>query len=161
MLAGCKGSAPVTYVSPTATPSATATPGLSKPVSVVLKTQNASGVTGTATLEDMGNSQTKVTLIMTGKKATVAEPAHIHTGTCAKPGNVVYPLTEIVNGMSETTVKADLVTVLSTGTLINVHKSAKESSVYITCGEFANAVPKAIPSPVVTTPSPTTAPKTY
>ncbi|SRR5258708_3423 len=173
LLAGCSATnnSPVVNVSPTATPEATAIPvppGHSKPVSVVLKPQHGSGQPGTATLEDLGNSQTKVTLTMTGKKVTVAEPAHIHTGTCAKPGNIVYPLTDVVNGSSVTTINVDLATILSTGTLINVHKSAKEIGVYISCGEFANAVPKANPSPMLkATPTampkavPSAMPKTY
>src|SRR5260221_4466991 len=117
---------------------------------------------------DMETGITKGKHTMSGKKVTIVDPGKIHTGICAKPCNIVYPLRYFMNGSSITTINVNLATILSKGTLINVHKSAKEIGVYISCGEFANAVPKANPSPILKatpTPKPTAVPsampKTY
>lgn len=145
-LSACTQTTPVSYVAPTATPQATATPAPAKPVSIVLNAQNKSGLSGTATLEDLGNGKTKVSIMLSGKVTTTPQPAHIHVGTCVKPGDVVYPLTNVVSGKSETVVDAALATVIAKGTILNVHKSAQESSVYVACGEWGSAS-AASPSP--------------
>lgn len=155
VLSACTQTKPVSYVAPTTspTPQATATPVLAKPVSVVMKAQRNSGLSGTATLEDLGSGKTKVTIMLSGKTTTTPEPAHIHIGSCAKPGDVVYPLTNVVSGKSETILDATLSTITAKGTLINVHKSAQEASVYVACGEWT---PVASP-----TPGPTATPTVY
>lgn len=155
VLSACTQTTPVSYVAPTATPTpqATPSPALAKPVSVVMKAQRNSGMSGTATLEDLGNGKTKVSILLSGKITTTPEPAHIHVGTCAKPGDVVYPLTNVVSGKSETVLDASLATVIARGTLINVHKSAQEASVYVACGEWGSAS--------AVSPTPTAKPVTY
>ena len=40
----------------------------------------------------------QVVIALKGEPATTPQPVHIHTGTCAKLGGVVYPLTNVVNG---------------------------------------------------------------
>lgn len=92
---------------------------------------------------------------------TQPHPAHIHAGTCANIGAVVYPLTDLTSpgmmgtpaaGMpstpiastdmstvvaqSTTTVKAPLDTILSEERAINVHESAEHMDVYIACGDL-------------------------
>ncbi len=151
----CTQTTPVSYVAPTATPTtqASPTPAMAKPISIVMNPQSNSGMSGTATLEDLGNGKTKVSIMLSGKTTTTPEPAHIHIGTCAKPGDVVYPLTNVVSGKSETILDASLSTVVAKGTLINVHKSAQESKVYVACGEWG--------SKSAATPGPTAKPVTY
>jgi len=107
-----------------------------QPVVVALSTQNNSGISGTATLTDM-NGSTLVKLDLVGAPVDVAEPAHIHTGSCANIGGVVYPLTDSLNGISETTLNVPLSAILSQLPLaLNVHKSAEEVSVYVACGDL-------------------------
>lgn len=157
MLAGCTAQTtvistptPVPTVEPTSAP-------VSQPFSIKLKTVKTSGQSGTATFEDVGGGKTKVTLELVGKPSTVNEPAHIHTGTCAKPGNVLYPLSDVVDGKSITIVNASIPTIVANGqTLVNVHKSSQESTVYMACGELPDTMAKVAPSPVATG-----APSTY
>src|SRR5438309_6858060 len=71
---------------------------------VKLEPQNSSGESGTATLTPEGDS-TKVVLDVKGADGT--QPTHIHKGTCAKlDPKPAFPLSPVVNGKSETTVKA-------------------------------------------------------
>ena len=109
-----------------------AAPGV---VTVELKAVGDSGVSGQASLMPMGD-KTMVSITLTGAPEGVAQPAHIHQGTCEKLGAPKYPLNAVENGKSETTIDAK-VSDLATGDLaINVHKSEKEMSVYAACGEI-------------------------
>lgn len=104
---------------------------------VVLSEQNNSGESGTATLVEE-NGQVKVTLNMTGAPEGVAQPAHIHMGACPDVGEVVYPLTSVMDGISETTLDVTLDQLRSELPLgINVHKSVSESGVYVSCGDLS------------------------
>jgi plastocyanin len=90
-------------------------------------------------------------------------PAHIHSGSCATLGDVVYPLNDVggpmmdANGtpmagmemgassaiptdVSITTVQADLNTLLGSAYAINVHESAENIGNYIACGDIGGAV---------------------
>jgi hypothetical protein len=104
------------------------------PVTVQLSAQNNSGESGTATLMAMGN-QTKVIVKLTGAPMDIAQPAHIHKGTCANlDPNPTYPLTDIKGGASETVVDASLASLMTGNFSINVHKSMQEISTYVACG---------------------------
>lgn len=103
---------------------------------VVLSEQNDSGENGTVSLKEVGG-KVMVSVSMTGAPAT-AQPAHIHTGSCPKPGAVTYPLTNVVDGMSETTLDVTLAELKTQMPLaVNVHKSAAESGVYVACGDLS------------------------
>jgi hypothetical protein len=103
---------------------------------VTLSAQNDSGMSGVATLTGM-NGNTFVELNLTGAPVDVTQPAHIHTGSCADIGGVVYPLIFPVNGISQTTLTVPLDTILANLPLaLNVHKSAAEASVYVACGDL-------------------------
>ncbi|MDQ3812121.1 MAG: CHRD domain-containing protein [Chloroflexota bacterium] len=112
----------------------------------------ASG-TGTATLTPMGN-QTVVTLRVANTNPEML--AHIHVDVCPGVGGIVFPLTNVRNGTSTTTIDADLATVLSQGRSINLHRSPQQGSIYVGCGNLAGAaagttgvgavqVPRALP----------------
>jgi hypothetical protein len=108
-------------------------------ITVQLQAQNNSGESGTATLTDMGNNQTHVVLKLTNPPAD-AQPAHIHEGTCANLNPTPkYPLTNVTNGASDTTVNVSLASLMTGGFAINVHKSAAEASVYYSCGNIPAA----------------------
>ena len=110
----------------------TAAPGS---VTVELKAVGDSGVSGEATLTPVDN-KTKVAITLTGAPEGVAQPAHIHQGTCEELGAPKYPLSAVENGKSETTIDAK-VSDLTTGDLaINVHKSKEEIAAYVACGEI-------------------------
>ena len=104
-------------------------------VTVELKAVGDSGVSGQASLMPMGD-KTMVSITLTGAPEGVAQPAHIHLGTCDKLGAPKYPLNAVENGKSETTIDAKI-SDLATGDLaINVHKSEKEMSVYAAFAEI-------------------------
>lgn len=101
---------------------------------VDLKAQNNSNESGTATLTASGES-TKVVLDVKG--ADGSQPTHIHKGTCAKlDPKPAFPLSPVVNGKSETTVKASLKDLTSGGYAINGHKSAQDLKTYVFCGDI-------------------------
>jgi hypothetical protein len=85
---------------------------------------------GTVTLTPAGN-QTRVTIAVTA--AGPSQPAHIHAGGCPAVGAVVFPLTNVANGASETTVNATLDTIQATQHSINIHRSPTEAGVYTAC----------------------------
>ena len=105
---------------------------------VNLATQNNSGESGTATLTQSGSDVT-VVISLTGAPAT-AQPAHIHSGTCASLGGPAYPLTNIVNGASTTTLKGTTVDALLKGPFaINVHASTDDMGKYVACGNVTSS----------------------
>jgi hypothetical protein len=106
--------------------------------STPLQPQNNSGESGTATLTKAGDNQTKVVLEVQGAPAGVSQPVHIHKGSCSKlDPKPAYPLSPVVNGKSETTIKTSLDSLQKGGYAINGHKSAKEASTYVFCGDIA------------------------
>lgn len=107
-----------------------------KQVGVSLTTQNNSGQEGTATLKDV-EGKTLVTIKLAGAPKGSSEPAHIHTGSCPEPGAVKYPLTNVVDGNSETTLDVSMKDLMANPALaINVHKSAAEIKTYVACGNL-------------------------
>ena len=101
---------------------------------VKLEAQNNSNETGTATLTPAGDS-TKVVLDVKGAEGT--QPTHIHKGTCSQlDPKPAFPLSPVVNGKSETTVKASMKDLTSGGYAINGHKSAQDLKTYVFCGDI-------------------------
>lgn len=110
---------------------------MSKDVTVVLKPVNDSGEVGTAILSSE-NGVTKIVISLTGYTKDVQQPAHIHLGECPGVGTVKYPLTSVVNGVSETLLDLTLESLKKELPLaINVHKSATEASTYTSCGPIS------------------------
>jgi hypothetical protein len=119
----------------TVSPNPSLTESMTKTTTVNLDEQNDSGQSGTATLIEE-NGQTTVTLSLTGGTFTEPQPAHIHMGSCPKPGDVVHPLTNVVNGKSVTTLNVTMDQLKAQLPLaINVHKSASEMAAYTACGD--------------------------
>jgi hypothetical protein len=101
---------------------------------VKLEPQNSSGESGTATLTPAGDS-TKVVLDVKGGQGT--QPTHIHKGTCSQlDPKPAFPLSPVVNGKSETTVKAPIKDLTTGGYAINGHKSAQDLKTYVFCGDI-------------------------
>jgi len=107
------------------------------PLTIKLDAQNNSGQSGTATLTPEGD-QTKVVVEMMNAPAGVAQPMHIHLGTCANLDKVPkWKLEALKDGKSTTMVPASLATIMKDKTAINVHKSVAEIQVYVACGDIA------------------------
>jgi plastocyanin len=109
---------------------------MAKTVTVDLAAQNDSDQSGTATLTEEAG-KTKVSVVLDQAPANANQPAHIHAGACPNPGAVVYPLTNVVAGRSETTLDVSLEDLLGQLPLaINIHKSAAEIGTYVSCGDI-------------------------
>lgn len=101
-----------------------------------LSAQNNSGESGTATIMPISDTQSKVSVTLTGAPAG-EQPAHIHIGACPTPGGVKYPLTNVVNGASETVLDVTVAALKAQAPLaLNVHKSTAEVSVFVSCGNL-------------------------
>lgn len=105
------------------------------PQTLTMNAQNNSGQTGTAKLNPAG-AKTDVILDIKAGAAGVPQPAHVHDGTCATLGAVKYPLTNVVDGKSTTTIDVDLDTLLKGTFAVNVHKSGAEATVYVSCADI-------------------------
>lgn len=109
-------------------------------VTVKLDALNDSGQTGTATLLPQGN-KTKVVIELSNTPAGVVEPAHIHLGSCSNLDKAPkWSLEAVKDGRSVTVVPVSLDTILKDRTAINVHKSAAEVQVYVSCGNIIAAM---------------------
>src|SRR5690349_12100246 len=108
-----------------------------KVVRLTLIDENGSGEDGSAQLTDLGDGTTKVELLMLNAPDGAVQPAHIHKGSCANlDPNPAYPLNNITDGKSTTVVNVSLTELTSEKYAINVHKSAAEISVYVSCGSL-------------------------
>lgn len=105
---------------------------------IKLNELNGSGQSGQAIITQTGTSTLKVIVNLTGKPSGVAQPAHIHLGSCPTPGTVTYPLTNVDKGASQTEIKNLTMEQLLAGLplAINVHKSGADTATYVACGNI-------------------------
>jgi hypothetical protein len=104
-----------------------------------LNAQNGSSESGTVTMTAVDAGHTEVVIQLANGTST-PQPAHVHEGTCAnlnpKPE---YPLNNVVDGMSDTTIAVGVDELVHGGYAVNVHKSAAEAGIYVSCGDtFVN-----------------------
>ncbi|HUG94564.1 MAG TPA: hypothetical protein VMK30_00300 [Pleomorphomonadaceae bacterium] len=103
---------------------------------VELATLSDSGVTGSAVLTDVGDGTTRVEVDV-DPAGHPDMPAHIHPGTCV---NLVpqprYPLTDVVDGVSETVVPAALEDLFAGELALNLHASTDDYGTYTACAEL-------------------------
>ncbi|MEX2007403.1 MAG: hypothetical protein WD992_01405 [Candidatus Levyibacteriota bacterium] len=103
---------------------------------LVLGEQNNSGQVGVAVIREE-DGKVKVNLRIVGQPDAVMEPAHIHTGSCPTPGAIVYPLTNVVDGESETILETTWDALQAQKPLaINVHESETILQNYVSCGDL-------------------------
>ncbi len=106
-------------------------------MNVALAEQSGSTMkqSGTAMIEEKDGSV--VVTLSVSPAGKVSQPAHIHMGACPTPGEVAYPLTDVVDGKSVTTLSVTMAALKEQMPLaINVHKSADEPKVYTACGDL-------------------------
>lgn len=110
--------------------------GAAEAVTIDLAEESDSGQTGEATLTPTGEGQTAVTVELTNPPDN-PQPVHIHPGTCDNLDPAPqFPLDDLVDGTSETTVDVSLEELQSGEFAINAHKSAEEIEVYVACGNI-------------------------
>ena len=98
---------------------------------------NNSGQSGIATLTQQGDTLI-VDVSLSKGNADADEGAHIHSGKCGAVGDIIAPLSKVVDGKSHTEIKDPDVTlekVLAKPHVVNVH-SANDGTVYVSCGDI-------------------------
>ena len=101
--------------------------------SLTLRTLNASGVTGTVTLTAIDGNQTRV-VVDVDPAGHPDMPAHIHPGTCdSLTPQPEFPLQNIVDGKSTTTLTVPLDDIFSSSVALNVHASNEDMQTYTAC----------------------------
>jgi hypothetical protein len=106
-------------------------------MTINLGAQNGSKQNGQAWLNDT-SSGLRVKLQVKNEPARAVEPAHIHSGTCAKLNPVPWkPLSSVVNGVSVTTIPHLTIADLKKAHYaINVHQSVTNIKHYVSCGDI-------------------------
>ena len=116
----------------------------------------ASGVNGTATLTDIGGGRTRVDIRVTvGPGGSAAMPNHIHAGRCPGVAAVSWALNAVTAGVGTSEVPVSITDLLAGQYAINLHRSAAESSVWVSCG---NVVAGAAALPATGSPAGTAVP---
>lgn len=102
-------------------------------VVVTLGALNGSGESGTATLRSQGTKTVVVINLQNG--SGVEQPAHFHVGTCDKyQPRPLYPLEDVVNGKSTTTLNVPIDKLVGGDLIVNVHKSYADIATQAACG---------------------------
>lgn len=108
------------------------------------------GVETTLPLQAVEESGEEGTVILQEKdgyvtvKVSVADPGairpiQISNGTCATPEDLKYPLNDIIQGVSETTLGLPMSEFLGQGPMVlNVYKSPDESTVRTACADLSS-----------------------
>ena len=105
---------------------------------VEFQTLNDSGVTGSATLTDLGDGQTRV-VVEVDSAGHADMPAHVHPGTCVDlVPQPRYPLQNVVDGESETEIAASLDDLFAGGLALNIHASNEDMGTYTACAELTD-----------------------
>jgi hypothetical protein len=119
----------------------------SQTLTLTLNAQNNSGISGTATFNDLGNGKTRVVMQVSGA-GPGPEPAHIHPGSCAQlDPTPAFTLSSVTNGSSTTDVDSSLADLLDGHYAIHMHKSQDELTVYVACADVVRgAQPGALPN---------------
>lgn len=103
-----------------------------------LESVGGSGVAGTVTFTEVDGSSTTVTINLTGAPAGGVHPAHIHDGVSGSGGAVAFPLTNVVDSKSTSTVAKSYDQLLAYNGYVNVHLSADDLTVVATTNIGSN-----------------------
>lgn len=102
---------------------------------VSLETQEDSGITGEATIEDDGG-KSSVELTLEGAGDGKAYAAHVHEGTCDDLNPTpAFPLEDATGGGSSSTVDVEASALQEKDYAINVH-DADDPTKYVACGNI-------------------------
>jgi hypothetical protein len=103
-----------------------------------LQEQNDSGITGEVEFSPTSEGAVEVEIEVDGSEGG-PHPAHIHEGSCADLNPApAFPLSDVVDGRSETTVDVDLSELTASEYAVNVHESAENADVYVACADVRN-----------------------
>lgn len=99
-----------------------------------LAAQNGSGQSGTAQLT-ADREKTRI-VVEVANPPEVAQPSHVHKGTCDEIGDVVAPLENVVDGRAESVVDMSLAELRRGGLIVHAHKSEAEYDTSVACAEI-------------------------
>lgn len=112
----------------------------SRTSTVTLTAQNGTKVSGTATLTEVPGGTVRVVLGVQGLDPG-QHKVHIHAGTCAKQGDIIYDLetlrtTADGKATSTTVIKVDYTTLTTGQFYVNVHNDPGTPTYIASCGEI-------------------------
>src|SRR5687767_11893635 len=103
-----------------------------------LQEQNDSGITGTVAFSPTSEGRIEVEIEVDGSDGG-PHPAHIHPGSCADlDPTPKWPLRDVVDGKSKTTIDADLRELTAGEHAVNVHDSTENLDLYVACADVRN-----------------------
>ncbi|MGH3033196.1 MAG: CHRD domain-containing protein [Gaiellaceae bacterium] len=103
-----------------------------------LEEQNGSEQSGTATLTAVDSGMTRIVLALSNPP-DVAQPSHVHQGSCDDLGDVVAGLDSLLEGHAETVVDLSLDNLQAGGLVLHAHKSEAESEISVACAPIPAA----------------------
>ena len=97
-----------------------------------------SDVSGQVTITPSGEQETDVELVLDAQGAEGSHPAHIHEGSSCDEFSAepTYPLNDVQDGTSSTTLDVGAVDLLEGEYVVNVHESTDQLDTYIACGQI-------------------------
>lgn len=105
-------------------------------MAICLDEQSSSGESGSAILTEVSGG-VRVDVYLNNAPAGVSQPAHIHIGSCPSPAGIRYNLSNVVNGISSTTLPVSLADLQAQLPLaLNVHRSTNDLQTYVSCGDL-------------------------
>ena len=103
-----------------------------------LQEQNNSGITGEVEFSPTSEGEVEVEIEVDGSEGG-PHPAHIHKGSCANlDPTPAFPLEDVVDGESRTTVDVDVSELTASEYAVNVHESPENADVYVACADIRN-----------------------
>ena len=112
-----------------------------KEFAIYLKPMNNSKQTGSASLIEK-NGKITIGISTTGEPKNVVQYASIHVDTCEILGNIKFPLTNIINGSSQTTLETTIINLQNLGPLaLNINRTQGNDKDSVSCAnlEFINS----------------------
>lgn len=101
-----------------------------------LEEQNNSGITGTVEVTPTSEGAVEVEIKLDGSEGG-PHPAHIHPGTCENlDPEPQWPLEDVVDGRSKTTVDVSLDDLGLEEYAVNVHESPENPDRYVACADL-------------------------
>lgn len=133
MNAFVRASATIALIAASIVPAAAA-----QPVIVTMYPQSQSTEHGTVKLTPLSATSTRIEITLVGEPFGARQPAHIHKGTCSNLNPApAYPLNDIVDGHSSSTVQVGLAALQSGQFSVNAHMSAKDLAQYVACANLS------------------------
>lgn len=103
--------------------------------SVPLDDVDDSGISGGASIRGV-DGQVEITVFISQGDDSGVHPVHVHEGTCEELGDVAYPLENISEGESVTTLDLELSELMTGDYAINAHASEDDLATHVMCGNI-------------------------